>query len=233
VDCVIQVNTTLSEYVPTVGIVTFSSDLAPVTGGYIEFGLDTNYGQQAPIDLTTDDHRTLLLGMTAETEYHYRIVARAGSAWCRSEDYVLTTGAVPDEVARPTLHVSASEKVAPGYLLTSAQAATRGKGFYFTIYNHLGQPVWWYHSPIGNMLVRTKLSWDGKFIYGRDGNPGARPGGQVVRISLDGAVEERLSVDTGHHDFAVTPDNGVLFLTGGGGDECGQIQKWTVDGVLR
>lgn len=232
VDCGIQINASISQQVPTVGIVTFTTDLGPVSSGYVEFGLDAGYGQRAPIDTTMDAHRTLLLGMTAETEYHYRITIHSGDVWCQSEDFVLATGPIPDEVPQPTLHVSAPESVAPGYLITSAQATARGKGFYFLIYNHLGQPVWWYHSPIGNMLVRAKLSWDGRYIYGRDGNPAARPGGQVVRVSLDGSTEERLTVDTGHHDFAVTPDNGVLFLTGGGGDACGQVQKWSVDGDL-
>jgi hypothetical protein len=166
--------------------------------------------------------------MTATTEYHYRVVIQSGNRVCRSEDHVLTTGAAPSDLPIPSLKTSTESDVTPGYLVTSAQATGgNGGGYYIMIYNHRGQPVWWYRSVIGGLVTRAKLSWDGKFIYGRDGNPSARSGGQVVRIAIDGSTEESLTADTGHHDLAVTPDNGVLFLVGGGGDGCSRIEKWS------
>lgn len=227
-DCSFDITAEVSERIGTVVLVTFATDLANLDGGYIEFGLDTNYAHRAPLDLLAPGHRTMLLGMTAATQYHYRIVAHSGSAVCRSEDQLLTTGALPDDVPIPSIRASTAANVAPGYVLTSAQATgASGGGYYMVIYDHLGQPVWWYRSAIGGLVTRAKLSWDGKYIYGRDGNPSARSGGQVVRVAIDGSTEESLTVDTGHHDLAVTPDNGVLFLVGGGGDGCSRIEKWS------
>ncbi len=226
--CTLTASAELSEHIATVGLVTFETDLGTVDGGYVEFGTDTTYGQQAPIDWTAPDHETVLVGMRPGTEYHYRVVARAGDKLCRSEDRVLTTGPAPTDLPMPQLRASGEGEVMPGYLVTSAQATGgNGGGYYMVIYDHLGNPVWWHRSSIGGLVTRAKLSWDGRYVYGRDGNPGARSGGQVVRVAIDGSSEESLTVDTGHHDLAVTPDNGVLFLVGGGGDDCSRIEKWS------
>lgn len=226
--CTFDIGATLSEQIPTVGIVTFSTDLGTLDAGHIEFGLDARYGQRAPLDISAPDHRTVLLGMAPGTPYHYRIVAQSGDKLCQSEDQVITTGGAPTDLPIPTLRASLDSQVAPGYLVTSAQATGgAGGGYYIAIYDQRGQPVWWYRSSIGGLVTRAKLSWDGRFVYGRDGNPSARSGGQVVRIAIDGSAEETLTVDTSHHDLAVTPDNGVLFLVGGGGDGCGRIEKWS------
>ncbi len=230
--CLLSINTTMSEEIPTVGIVTVSSASA-VESGVIEFGADTTYGTRAPIEAGVDFSRTLLLGLRANAKYHYRVTVQTESGLCVSEDQTLTTGDVPEEVPRPVVTVTSPENVAAGFVVTSPQAGSGGGGGgYMVIYDHTGSPVWWYRSSIGGLVSRARLSWDGKYIYGRDANPSARPGGAVVRVAIDGSREEQLTVDTGHHDMTITPDNGVLFLVGGGGDDCGRIQKWTErDGI--
>ena len=50
----------LSDAISTVGILTFSTDLGAVDGGYIEFGLDESYGLRAPIGVDEAEYRTLL-----------------------------------------------------------------------------------------------------------------------------------------------------------------------------
>lgn len=232
VDCTIDVTAALSETISTVGIVTLTTDLTGIDGGYIEFGPDTNYGTKAPLDISAEGYRTLLLGLTANTEYHFRVVAEAGEGSCQSMDQTITTGALPAEVPQPTVEAKDAAAVTPGFVITSAQAIGGDGGYYMAIYNHLGQAVWWHKSAIGGLVTRTKLSWDGKFLYGRDGNPSARSGGQVVRVAMDGSQEEQLEVDTGHHDLAVTPDNGVLFLVGAGGDGCSRVAKWSANDEL-
>lgn len=231
-DCTIEASHELSAQIGTVGIVTLTTDLGPLDGGYIEFGRDVTYGTRAPLDVTAPDHRTLLLGLNPTTQYHYRVVGQVGTQHCESKDYELTTETPPDDLPKPTVTVSAADKVAPGYIITSGQATSGGGGAYIVIYDEHAAPVWWYQTSISGLVTRARLSWDGKYMYGRDGNPSARAGGQVVRIPMDGSGEESLTVDTGHHDLAVTPDNGVLFLVGGGGDGCSRIQKWSADDTV-
>ena len=77
------------------------------------------------------------------------------------------------------------------------------------------------------------MSWDGKFIYARDANPGGGTnGGSAMRVSIDGLEEENISVPSGHHDLTPAPDNSILFLTGQGRDGCSKIEKLSPDGEL-
>jgi len=64
-DCTVTVTRSeLSPYIATVGIVSFTSSWQNPTSAEIHFGPDTDYGLVAPVDLTEDGYRTLLLGMT-------------------------------------------------------------------------------------------------------------------------------------------------------------------------
>jgi hypothetical protein len=83
----------------TVGIVTWSVDADGITEASIEFGLDTDYGMTAPVDLEEPEFRTLLLGMKPEQTYHFRIVAMAGGTTYTSEDQTVDTGPATDLVS--------------------------------------------------------------------------------------------------------------------------------------
>jgi hypothetical protein len=117
--CRIDVSSELSSAIPTVGIVTWSTNLSALDAAQIEFGQDTNYGAVAPVDLKETNHRTLLLGMTTSTEYHFRVVASAGSTSCVSDDHTLTTGPIDNGLALPSIMTHAPDEVAPGFLIAS------------------------------------------------------------------------------------------------------------------
>jgi hypothetical protein len=117
--CRIDARAELSSAIPTVGIVTWSANVAALDTAQIDFGRDTSYGAVAPVDLDEPGHRTLLLGMTASTEYHFRVVASSDSASCVSGDYTLTTGPLDNGLALPTIATLSPEEVAPGFLITS------------------------------------------------------------------------------------------------------------------
>ncbi len=223
-DCVIEVNAELSEQIATVGIVTFTTDLGAVDGGYVEFGPDEQYGQRAPLNVDATDYRTLMLGMRQSTEYHYRVVATSGGSVCTSGDAVFTTGSAPEGVPTPMVTVTSASDVTPGYVVTSNQR-------YIVIYDHTGELVWWYQTPI-MMVTSARMAWDGQAIFARDGNPGGTGAGSVVRVTMDGLSQESVSVPLGHHDSSPSPDNGMLFLTGGGTDGCGMVRKLSAAGEL-
>jgi hypothetical protein len=90
--CTFCVSAELSPTIATVGIVTWTSDLPELAEAHVDFGLTTDYGMTAPVDLGAADHRTLLLGMRQRKQYHFRVVAASGTATCASPDYTLTTG---------------------------------------------------------------------------------------------------------------------------------------------
>ena len=62
--CSFTAEGTLSPAIPTVGIVTWSTTLSPLTSAEIQFGLTApGSTMTAPVDLTQPNHRTLLLMM--------------------------------------------------------------------------------------------------------------------------------------------------------------------------
>lgn len=229
--CTIDVTAITSETIGTVGIVSFTTDLGAVDAGYIDFGLDESYGMRAPLDLGAANFRTLLLGMTQNSEFHYRVVVKAGDQICQSADAVISTASAPSDVPTPNFSVSQADKVAPGFLVTSTNNLGGGGGggaTYVLIFNQDGALVWWSPTSLGS-VSRAGLSHDSKYMYVLEPNPGGQDGGQSVRIAMDGSGEEDLSVTRGHHDLCIVED-GVLILTGGGTDSCGEVTKIADDG---
>jgi hypothetical protein len=231
VTCTMNVVSDVSSVIPTVGIVTWSADLAPIDSAYIEFGPDENYGLQAPVDLTEPEYRTLLLGMTASSDYHFRVVATSGNATCMSQNYELSTGPVANGIAEPSVSPALAAEVAPGFLVTSRFTGGGGGGGegQMYIYNQNGKLVWWYTPPVGG-ISRARMSYDGKYMIARDVNANGAGQGQVVRVSIDGLEEEEIDIPNGHHDFTVTPDNGIVFIKKAP-DNCDEIVKLAADGT--
>lgn len=233
-DCEFAVMAELSDAISTVGIVTFTTTLGTLDAGQIEFGLDTAYGMSAPIDVEATGYRTLLLGMTPETTYHYRILAQAGGEVCVSDDAEITTGPMDSAVLLPTLSPEAAAAATPGFLVVSNQSGGGGGGGgggMVVIFDKQGQPVWWSESGIGG-ATRARMTWDGRYMYARDGNPSGANMGQVVRISMDGLEAETVAVPYSHHDVGVMPDGGMLFFTSDGSEECDTVTKLSTDGEL-
>jgi hypothetical protein len=230
--CSFEITAELSEVIGSVGILTFTTDLGPVDAGQIEFGETEDYGMVAPLDLDAPGNRTLLLGMIPETVYHYRLVVQSGQDVCVSEDGTLLTGAPPEGLPTPILSPPVVDGVAPGFIVTSSQlgGGANPTGM-VAIYDKLGRPVWWYRTPLTG-VTRARMSWDGKYMFARDGNPAGNSPGVVVRISMDGLEQEPIPVPSSHHDMSVTPDNGVLFFTSDGSENCDRVTKRSAEGVL-
>ena len=183
-------------HLTTVGIVTWSVAGAQVTDAHIEFGVDSSYGMDAPVDLTEEGFRTLLLGMKGNTTYHFRIVANDGSLV--SGDYELTTGAVPNNVASYSFNAQAGSE--PGFITLGSW---QGSSTAF-ILDADGDIVWWYDSPAAN-VARARMSADGKNMWivaaTNMGNP-------LYRVTMDGLDTQTYNGISADHDL--TPVSGEL-----------------------
>lgn len=216
VGCNMSVTQSLSEIITTVAAVEWTSDLAGVDSASIEYGLDTNYGMVAPVDLAEPNHRTLLLGMRTGQTYHFRVVANSAGATCTSADQTVTTGARPSGIAIPNITTTAKEKLYGGYLLTARWGQNNGGPAF--ILDADGELVWWFY--VEDDAIRTRLSFDGKKVWIR--NTGQIDGqGIVRRMSLDGSNEQRWELTHTTHDLAVLPDGrvGLIGHASGGCDE--------------
>jgi hypothetical protein len=227
-DCEFEVDGSLSEAIPTVGIVEWSVEVtgldAGVDSAIIEFGPGTEYGAQAPVDLEEPGRRTLLLGMKASAQYHFRVRARVGSEECVSDDHVLTTGPLSNGIDPIDIQTPKPQALAGGFLV----AANWSSGPLF-ILDAEGDMVWWYDV---EGMSRARLSHDGKYMWMLRANPTENSTPEVRRITMDG-LEELSFPEFGnaHHDLVTLPGGGVAFIERT--DDCDRIMEWSEDGTLR
>src|SRR5690606_6098491 len=123
-------------------------------------------------------YRTLLLGMKSEREYRFRIIANAGE--CTSDDYSITTGALPDEVVRFSSEVFDPGAVADGFII-STPGIVRGGPMY--IIDRDGDVVWYADAP--GSSSRARLDWDAQHMWVTGLNRPQRES-EMRRVSMDG-----------------------------------------------
>lgn len=221
----------VSDVIPTVGIVEFATSVETLQAARVEFGLDSSYGMSAPVDLGTERYRTLLLGMKAGREYHYRIVAEGGGVTCTSEDQTLTTGPLPNDL--PDVETTASEPGAQAnsFLMTGRYVRAGGRAPAY-ILDADGDFVWWYY--IDADVTNARMSYDGKWMWISAANVPESQGSNVHRVSMDGLIDEDLSeeFEGQNHHFTVLPDETVAFFAYGD-NGCDDIKERAPDGTVR
>jgi hypothetical protein len=222
-NCVFELDASLSEAVPTVGIVTWSLPGRAPTSAHVELGLDTSYGLFSPVDLSEPNFRTVLLGMKASRDYHVRIVAHDSSGTCKSDDFVLTTGPLPNGLLpRVTVDTLNPAARAGGYVVSSFLKT--GPSF---ILDADGDYVWWHGT---GEIGRAEQSYDGKALWAGDRTL-APEVGRITRVSMDGLEAEVLpEFGNCHHDFTVLPDESVGFIRYDG--DCDAIMERAPDGSV-
>jgi hypothetical protein len=182
----------------TVGIVTWSTTAGPPSAATIEFGLTTDYGSTAPVDLTHPKLRTVLIGMKPERVYHYRIRASVdGRDWV-SQDFTLTTGFAPavDVVSIASYEVLSPQDHDAGFIVTSHwNGEYRGMVF---ILDPDGEIVWWYRSGLNGGVAKAEISADGRDVWMISA---ANNGGEkLARVGLDGLRPQFYSDIGASHD---------------------------------
>jgi len=220
--CTITATSSLAT-IPTVGIVTFTTDAAAPTTAQIHFGLaSTGPTLIAPVDLTAANYRTLLLGMKGSSMYVYRIVVVSAAGTCTSPDYTIMTGAVPSSVPKPTVMLVNAATHAKGFIVTSSGLS----GSQAFILDSDGAPVWWATAP--QSPSRAHMSWDGKEMYMLALNV-QNTGGNVAKIGMDGtgAMNNLSGVSTSHHDFTAIPGGiaTMLWNTSGMDAHCSVVER--------
>jgi hypothetical protein len=198
----------------TVGIVTWALDRPGITEAHIDFGLDTEYGMTAPVDLTRADYRTVLVGMKPERTYHFRIVASDGSETYMSDAHTLTTGAPPSEFPIMSFSVPFPDRVDEGFFIGSFWSISTGEPWTVFILDTDGDVVWWFtdrpESPSGELgFGRARLSADNQDVW-------------LARVSNGGPPLRRVSIDTldvqsypetrGSHDIAAVDGDTMAYL---------------------
>ncbi len=190
----------VSDAIRTVITVSWSTDSA--VQGYVEFGLDESLGRATPLeDAAGTEHSALLLGLPADTEVFYRVVADGADKV--SEIQSVSTGSLPNEL--PGLSVTGSGH--SGFMATPLLGAVVAP----VIIDGEGNIVWYWQDDRGLDVYRVKLSLDGRSVLYNSaditGEPS--PDSAIVRVALDGSSEEAIPVPLLAHDFVEFPDGTI------------------------
>lgn len=234
VACTIAAQSSLSTAIPTVAIITWSTDLAGISSAEIQFGLADGAGATmvAPVDLTQPSYRTLLLGMKANRTYAFQIAARASSGTCTSSSYMLTTGPAPTGV--PSLTVTMANPAAHdrGFIVTTTASNGLMPNIAYIV-DADGDPVWWAAAPASPS--RAHLSWSGNDMWIEALNV-TNNGGEMRRISMDGSTVEMnvAGLASAHHDFTPIPGDGVaaMLWTGSVTNAPNELVERASDGTI-
>lgn len=228
--CTITPTVMNASRIPTVGVATFTADLPGADRAVIQFGETSQYSFEAPVDWAADGHKTLLLGIPANTDVHYRIAVFSGNSVCVSSDATYKSGPLPNGGPSDVTLTKGPSTVAPakGFMLFTSGVAGMG-GTWVWIVNKAGRVVWSYQFKTGS--IRGHMSWDGKYMYNRDLGPfNAGNGGSINRVAMDGSGETSVQVVGGnHHDFTVTP-TGIAYISKEAAGQCDRIYTAGPDG---
>lgn len=202
----------------TIGIVTWSVDLETVDQARIEFGLDTEYGMAAPVDLAEAGFRTLLLGMKPDHTYHFRVVVDSGGSLYTSDDHTIDTGPPTTLLKLGGFTVRDDAARERGFIVTSywsggAAGSGSGTGIAFIV-DADGDIVWW-HQASSNSIARARMSADGKnmwmVISGLQGGP-------LERVSMDTLEGQTYPAAVGSHDITPIEGDRMAYLEYGESD---------------
>jgi hypothetical protein len=244
--CTFNVMSSLSKAISTVGIVEWSvTGLSSVEKAEIIFDLvspmgdEINVGGVAPVDLKSQNYRTLLLGMKEDRDYKFRVEASGGGGSCKSQDFMLRTGAIPNSVPTIATMTPKATARARGFIVTTgySMGGFGGGGASMVpslIIDQDGDVVWWTPAPPG--ASRARMNWEGTHMWILENNV-ENSSAEIRQVSMDGleVKSDFMNLSSAHHDLTVLPGGVVAFLawSGAGSAPPSSIIERSPDGTLK
>ena len=198
-----EVTATLAE-VETVISLSWETPTEAVS--FVVFGEEGQAALRTPASLApTTSHTTLLRGLHASTEVHYRLVIKDDESLFCSEERATQTGSLPS--ALPLFTFTEGEAEADeGYVMMPVLTEDQA---YLTVVDTQGRYVWALPRDETVWRVRQDASGDAMLIN-RHAQYIDQPG-SIMRVDYAGNVEEVASVRGAHTDFVALP--GGAFAT--------------------
>jgi hypothetical protein len=195
------VTSEIAAAIPTVVTVEWETDLT--TTGWVEFGVDGALDHQTSITDSGLQHEALLLGMPADSEVSYRVMAETDDGVTEGDIQTVTTGTMPLGLPETTT----TGDSAGSYMILPWLGVSSG----IMILDPQGQLVWWYPDQSGLQIYRARLSLDGESIIFNRGSISGDPSedSQLVRVALDGSEEVTVDIPLLAHDFVELEDGTI------------------------
>jgi hypothetical protein len=194
-----DVSARVSEAIRTVVKVTFTTD-APAQG-YVEYGTTPSLGLRTPSESTASvTHERDLLGLSADTDYYYRVVASSGGEEAKGDVLSIRTGNLP--LGMPPLTLEGDGHA--GFVLVPVLGATTA----VLVLDSAGRIVWYHEDDRELDFYRARLAVDRKSILYNAASVSGTPSdaSELVRVSLDGSSTTSIPVPLLAHDFVEHPD---------------------------
>ncbi|MFT4974463.1 MAG: hypothetical protein ACI8S6_000346 [Myxococcota bacterium] len=222
----------VSEQVHTVVTVRWETEAAAT--GYVEFGPDDSYGERTPLGVEGTSHEVLVLGLWADTEFHFRVVSTgADGQEATSADQVVTTGSLPVEI--PVMTIT-GEPTWEGFLFAPFQ----GINYLAVVVDNQGRVVLYrVVDSDTHHIMRAEPMPDGSGVAicmaGQD-SQGNKDEGYVLIVSMDGAEEVEVEVPYIDHDMTIMPDGTIAAIVlkeqEGYAGQADSIQEVALDGGM-
>jgi hypothetical protein len=227
-----EITAEVSEHVRTVVTVRWKTE--DESTGYVEFGESGGYGRITPTTAGGTEHEVQLLGLWADTEFHFRVVSHGtdDAEWI-SDDYTVTTGSLPPEI--PTMSFT-GEAGWDGFIFAPIQ----GINYLAAAFDNQGRVVWYkVLDSDTHHIMRAQMLDDGSAVAicmaGQD-SQGNKEDGYVLLVSMDGSVEQEVAVPYIDHDMTLKPDGTIVGIVlkyqDGFSMAADSIQEVTHDGAM-
>jgi hypothetical protein len=238
--CATVTSSSTSSKIATVGIVEWSTTVANPTSAQIVYSLNNaganvlNKGGTAPVDLTQQNYRTLLLGLKPSSTYTFHVEVTANGTTCQSEDKTLTTGTLS---GAPKLTRSAKNPSAQavGFIITCPGVSGMGGsgGTQAFIIDADGTVVWTVTAPA--ICSRARMDYEGNNMWMLALNVG-NTGGEMRYVSMDGMTTQNNvnGLSKAHHDFTVRKGGIITTMvwSGSGSDPESDLVERAANGTV-
>ncbi len=175
---------------------------------WVEFHTGDEDWRQAPtLEAEAGPQRSLILGVPAETDVSWKIVAEVGVSRVETEEQVTTTWALPSVVPDFELWESDPTLWDEGWLFGTLGTASINEWVLYGL-DRDGHVVWYYVLDRGFWSPYMRLGRDGKSILfnARNSKEDDR---RLYRIAIDGTVIQEWQLPGMSHAFAEM-DDGVI-----------------------
>jgi hypothetical protein len=201
------VEVTISEGVPTVAIVTWTTE--EPTQGLVRFGEPGALELITPLEAEpVTEHRAVLRGLTASRDYACQVEIPGADSPLRSGEQSFTTGPLPAWMPSFEREVLIPDASAGGYLLMTVQDSIGESTA--VILDADAQPVWFIKAP--DRPTRLRLSPDAEHLIVIASAPEPETEVPVEWFNWEGEAEYQVPVAGLHTDFDVRPDGAVVAL---------------------
>ena len=193
---------TLDPNIANVVHVTWTTDTP--TFGAVEFGTDTGYGQASPTEPeATTEHSATMLGLYANSDYHFRVLGTPeGGEVQEGDDAVTTTGALPSEVPDVEIVTAFEPADARSMVLASWESMDQTENSLF-VFDEDGAVVWYWLPAIGVNAVHALA--DGTGVYYVDSVPELGEDATLTIVTYGGQATS-FPCAYCHHDVAELAD---------------------------